>query len=201
MPEPSPRFEDALRRIDAANGGDPDRVTKSDGDETTAALLYSRRMSAWLARLFPDAPDALQLAARAQHIRRWEIQRDQFPMDRAGYHRWRTTLYRFHADTAATILKESGYDDATIDRVGSLLRKERLKTDPLMQSLEDVICLVFLDHYFAAFIEQHDDEKVIGILRRTWAKMSPAGHAAAAGLVFTGRAANLLSRALASTAT
>jgi hypothetical protein len=196
MPDPSPRFEDALRRIDAANADDPGRITDTDGRETTAAILYSRRMSAWLARLYPDASEALQLAARAQHVRRWEIRRDQFPMDRAGYHRWRTTLYRFHADTAAALLKQAGCDEATIDRVGSLLRKERLKTDPQMQALEDVICLVFLDCCFAAFIEEHDDEKVIGILRRTWAKMSPVGHAAAAHLQFTGRPAELLARAL-----
>ena len=136
------RFEDALRRIDAANAHDPDRITDVDGYDTTAAVVYSRRMSAWVATLYPQASEALQLAARAQHVRRWEIRRDQFPMDRAGYHRWRSTLYRFHADTAAALLKASGYDDATVDRVGSLLRKERLKTDPLMQALEDVICLV-----------------------------------------------------------
>ena len=176
--DPSPHFLDAINRIDRANGDDPRRVDGDDGVEVAGGLLYSRRMTAWLDRLYPEASEALRLAARAQHVRRWEIPRDRYPMDRAGYHRWRTTLYGFHADTAGRLLGESGYDEATIARVGSLLRKERIKADAETQALEDAICLVFLEYEFADFIGAHDDEKVIGIVRRTWAKMSPVGHAA-----------------------
>ena len=128
-------------------------------------------MTDWLEKLYPQASEALHLAARAQHIRRWEVPRSGYPMDRAGYHRWRTGLYKFHADAAGEILIDAGYDAATIDRVRSMLQKQRLKTDAETQALEDVICVVFLENYFAEFAARHDDEKVIVILRRTWAKI------------------------------
>ena len=79
----------------------------------------------------------------------------------------------------AQILREVGYDDAAIGRVQALLRKERLKADPDVQLLEDVICLVFLQHYLADFATQHDAEKLADILRKTWRKMSDRGRAAA----------------------
>ncbi len=194
--ENNERFQSAVAAFDAANAEDPHRV-KHNGSEVPAELLYARRMTDWLARLYPDASEPLRLAARAQHIRRWEIPRDTFPIDRAGYHRWRTTLYTFHADTAARILRDVGYDDATIARVRSLLRKERLKADPESQALEDVACLVFLESYFADFAAKHDDEKVITILRRTWAKMSERGRAAALALPLAPGARALVERALA----
>jgi hypothetical protein len=166
------RLQLAIARIDAANAGDP------AGRE----VVYSQRMSSWLERLEPGASESLRLAARAQHIRRWEIPRSQYPMDRAGYHRWRTRLYDFHADAAAEILREVGYDDATVARVRSLIRKERLKSDPEMQALEDVICVVFVENYFHEFAQDQDEAKLITILQRTWKKMSERGQAAALSL-------------------
>jgi hypothetical protein len=189
------RFSSAIAGIDAANAEDP--TTVSDGTRTIAAeLLYSHRMTRWLEKLYPQASEPLHLAARAQHIRRWTIPRSQYPMDRAGYHRWRTSLYSFHADTAAAILQHVGYDETTIARVRSLLKKERLKADAETQALEDVICLVFLENYFADFAPKHDAEKVIGILRRTWAKMSPIGRDAAMKLPLPPAAADLVRSAL-----
>src|SRR3954469_3859034 len=132
----SKKFDIAIARFDAANAGDP------DGEE----LVYAQRMSEWLEKFAPDAPEAVKLAARSQHIRRWEIPRDKYPMNRAGYHRWRNDLAAFHAQVAGTILREVGYDDATVGRVQSLLKKEKLKEDPEAQTLEDVICLVFLEN-------------------------------------------------------
>ncbi|HEV8290322.1 MAG TPA: DUF4202 domain-containing protein, partial [Tepidisphaeraceae bacterium] len=164
-----PKFQNAIERFDAANAKDP------DGE----ALVYAQRMSEWLEKLAPDASEALKLAARSQHIRRWEIPRNRYPMNRAGYHRWRNELAEFHAKVAGQILSEVGYDQATVGRVQSLLKKERLKEDPEAQLLEDVICLVFLQHYFEEFAKEHDEEKVIGILRKTWRKMSERGHEAA----------------------
>jgi hypothetical protein len=172
------RLRLAIERIDAINAQDPN-LEISNGTSHPKELLYSQRMSDWLQRLAPDASEPLQLAARCQHIRRWESPRSGYPMDRAGYHRWRTDLGKFHAETAGNVLREVGYDAATIARVQSLIRKERLKADPEAQLLEDVICLVFLENYFAPFSERHDEQKLIGILRRTWAKMSPRGHEAA----------------------
>ncbi len=192
------RFQRAIERIDAANARDPHQV--SDGSSLVPSeLLYSRRMTAWLGRLYPDASEPLQLAVRAQHIRRWEVPRDRYPIDRAGYHRWRTGLYSYHAEMTAEILRDIGYQPATLDRVRSLLKKERLKTDPETQALEDVICVVFLENYFAEFAAKHEQEKIIGILRRTWAKMSPVGREAALKLPMAAGVAELVGRALAGT--
>jgi hypothetical protein len=118
-------------------------------------------------------------------------------MDRPGYLKWRTTLYDFQAERAGEVLCEVGYDDDTIARVQSLVRKQGIKTDSQMQLLEDVICLVFLENYFADFAADQDEEKLIRILRRTWAKMSPRGHAAALGLELPERERSLIERALA----
>jgi hypothetical protein len=181
------QFNLAIAAFDAANALDP----------KGAELLYAQRMTGWLDRLYPDASAPLRLACRAQHIRRWEIPRNSFPMDRVGYHRWRTRLYAFHADTAEKILRDVGYDDATIVRVRSLLMKQRLKTDGETQALEDVACLVFLENYFVDFAPKHDEGKVIGILRKTWGKMSEKARAAALQLQLPPAARGLVERALA----
>lgn len=190
------RFETAIARFDAANAEDPNSE-EVNGVTYPKELLYARRMTAWLDRLAPEASEALRLAARAQHIRRWAIPRRDYPMTRSGYLKWRTTLYRFHADTAGDILREAGYDDATVAAVQSLLRKERLKRNPDMQCLEDVVCLVFLESYFANFAPQYDEQKVLDILRKTWKKMSPRGQAAARDLTLSPAAGTLLEKALA----
>ncbi len=174
-------FEIALHRIDAANAEDPNRVTVG-GEARPAELVYAERMSAMLGRFMPDASATLRLAARAQHLRRWTIPRDSYPMDRAGYHRWRGELKRKHAEWASEILLASGVDAETAARTASLIRKENLKTDPESQTLEDVACLVFLEHYAATFAARHDRDKTIDILRKTWRKMSDAGQAAALSL-------------------
>ena len=189
------RFQAALERIDEANAKDPN-LAQDGGRTAPAELLYGRRMTAWLARLYPHASEPLQLAARAQHIRRWEIPRASFPQDRIGYLKWRTTLYGFHADATESILREVGYDDETITRVRALLKKERIKSDPEAQALEDTICLCFLENYFADFAPKHEEAKVIGILRKTWGKMSPVGHAAALKLPMQEAALSLGKKAL-----
>jgi hypothetical protein len=181
------RFRRTIERIDAASAQDP------HGKE----LVYSQRMSSWLDRIEPGPSEALRLAARAQHIRRWAIPRSAYPMDRIGYLTWRTTLYKFHAEEVSKILRESGYDEPTIARVASLVRKERIKSDPEAQTLEDVICLVFLENYFADFAAELDEEKVVGILRKTWKKMSERGRAEALKLDMPADARRLVERALA----
>jgi hypothetical protein len=185
------KFRAAIAAFDAANAQDPTQISGAP-----AELLYARRMTEWLNRLYPDAGELLHLAARSQHIRRWMVSRSKYPITRAGYHQWRTFLYSFHADTAAEILRKVGYDDAAIARIRSLLKKEKLKSDPEMQMLEDVVCLVFLESYFADFAMKHDEEKVIGILRRTWKKMSPHAHAAALELQLSAQARQLVEKAL-----
>jgi hypothetical protein len=190
------RFAAAATAIDAANSEDPTGETV-DGKRVPKELAYARRMTAWLGRLDPEASEALRLAVRAQHIRRWTVPRDGYPMDRQGYHRWRTALARFHADTAAALLEAAGFDAAMIARVGSLIRKERLKSDPEAQTLEDVACLVFLENYLADFAGKHDEAKVVDILRKTWRKMSPRGQKAARALDLAPAGRRVLDRALA----
>ena len=189
------RFHAAIARFDAANADDP-TTEVFEGVVYPKELLYAQRMTAWLDKLVPEASEALRLAVRCQHIQRWSIPRHTYPMDRHGYLRWRTTLAKFHADTAAAILRDVGYDDATIPRVQTLLRKERLKRDPEVQCLEDVICLVFLESYFAAFATQHDTMKVLDIVRKTWQKMSPRGHEVALTLPMSPEARQLVAQAL-----
>jgi hypothetical protein len=178
MIEDQQRFQAAIERIDAANAAGPN-VETHEGEPHPKELLYAQRMTEALERLDPNASETVRLAARAQHICRWKIPRRDYPMDRDGYRKWRTDLGRFHAETAGKILSELGYDEPTIRRVQSLLRKERLKTDPDCQLLEDAICLVFLQHYSAEFIEEHDESKLINIFQRTWKKMSARGQKAA----------------------
>ena len=177
----SDRFRRAVERFDAANAEDPNRE-RADGVEQPKELLYARRMTARLDRFRPDAPEAVRLAARCQHIRRWTIPRTDYPAGREGYRRWRTDLARFHASTAAAVLRDAGYGEEVATRVGALLRKERLKADPDAQLLEDVICLVFLEHYLADFAPKHDEETLVGVLRKTWRKMSDDGRRAALAL-------------------
>jgi Domain of unknown function (DUF4202) len=175
-------LEKAISAIDAANSGDPNHVLM-EGKSEPKELVYAQRMTSWLFRLEEHPNEVLQLSARAQHICRWEIARTSYPSGRIGYLQWRTSLYGYHADRAGNILQEVGYDSATIEKVQRLLRKQGIKTDPDMQMLEDVICLVFLEYELADFAERHPTDKVIDILRKTWKKMSPRGQAAAGGLL------------------
>lgn len=179
------RFNQAIARMDAANAEDPNRDT-ADGHEYPKELLYAQRMSAMLERYQPDASEVLQLAVRCQHIQRWKIPRPDYPMTRPGYHQWRTRLRDFHAEIAESILKDVGYDEETIARVRSLLRKERLQQDAEVQTLEDVVVLVFLESYLEDFVRTHpeyDEAKLIDILRKSLRKMSERGREAAVSMI------------------
>lgn len=192
----SPRFEDALARIDAAHAEDPERETV-DGAQQPKELLYARRMSAWLDRLAPEASEPLRLAGRCQHIRRWSIARSSYAGDLDGYRKWRADEARAHAQAAGGILAEAGYDAATMQRVQALVRKEQLKRDPEAQLLEDAACLVFLEHCFAGFARKHDEDTLLRILRKTWKKMSARGQQAALGLALAPELRAIVDKALA----
>ena len=186
MDEETGRLQAVLARIDAANGKDPH--TEREGSvELAKELLYGRRMSGWLERLRPDASPALRIAARAQHLERWVVPRDRFPPGRTGYLRWRTTLGTHHAERTAGLMREVGFDAATVAAATALLRKEglaRAAPDSDVQVLEDCACLVFLEHYLGPFADKHPPAKVADILARTWRKMSPAARSAALGIEF-----------------
>lgn len=174
------RLAGAFAAIDAANSLDPKRVDV-DGVPRPANLIYGLRMSKELERFSPGASEALQIAARGQHIERWVIPRDSHPMDRPGYHRWRIALRDHHAARLSAILTGLSFDEATIERVVSIVRKERLKDDPEVQTLEDAICIVFLKYEIASFATKYedDDPRLADILAKTWRKMSERGHQAA----------------------
>ena len=166
------RFERALASFDTYNGNDPNREKTEDND-IPKEFLYAIRMTSKLSHYAPDAPEHVQLAARCQHIGRWEIPRNAYPIDRKGYLQWRSQLAIHHATIAEKILKECEYDQETIDKVKALLQKKQLHQNPDTQLLEDVICLVFIEYYLDDFANLHDDDKVIDILKKTLKKMSP----------------------------
>lgn len=169
---PPSRLDAALAAIDAANAADP-----AHENGQPAARLYGERMSAELARLFPDADEVLRIAARGQHIERWTSPRDGYPDGREGYLAWRRDLGAFHARRVGEIMAASGYDAAAIEAAGHLLRKEGIKRDPQVQRLEDVICMVFLRWYFLPFAEGRDPAELHRIVERTARKMSAEGRA------------------------
>lgn len=190
------QVQQAFAAFDLANSQDPNQDWV-DGEQQARELVYARRMTARLDAFCPDASLALQLAARCQHICRWKISRNDYPMDRAGYKRWRSDLAVFHGETAASILAPLGHDDALITRVKDLLLKRGLKRDPEVQTLEDVICLVFLEFYLEDFAAKHDEDKLIDIIRKTWNKMSSQGHEAALQLPLADDMLALVGKALA----
>lgn len=175
------RFNRAIASFDALNSEDPNRE-QADDKWYPKEQLYARRMSMMLQRYAPDASEALQLAARCQHIQRWKITRDSYPMTKVGYHQWRNALKAFHADVARRVLLDSGYDDATVERVSALVQKTLPLADPEAQTLEDVVVLVFLESYLEAFVAGHsdyDEAKFADILNKTLRKTSlKARHAA-----------------------
>jgi hypothetical protein len=190
------QLQQAFAAFDAANREDPNTEVV-DGQAQPKELVYAQRMSQQLNEFCADASPVVQLAARAQHICRWKIPRTDYPMDRPGYHRWRTELGKFHADTAAAILAKQGVDPELIERVKTLLQKRKLKQDPEVQLLEDVVCLVFIRHYLADFARKHDEEKLLDIIRKTWKKMSPKGQEAALSLALPEDLMTLITRAVA----
>lgn len=189
------KFNRAIQEFDKANRADPNEVVWQ-GTSYPKELLYGQQMTACLNDFQPNASESLQLAARAQHICRWEIPRKSFPMNKEGYHLWRNSLKKFHAEKAAGILLEVGYDQPTIDQVKFLLQKKQLKRNSDTQTLEDVICLVFLQYYMEDFAAHNTEEKMIQILQKTWGKMSEVGQEKALTLKLPASIVPIIQKAL-----
>ena len=171
----------ARELIDSAHAADPQRTP----DGRPAELVYAERMEAWVTRLVADAPPLLRLAARCQHLERWSVPRASYPLDKAGYHAWRRSLYTKQAERARALLLEAGVPAADAAEVATWVSKTGLKTNAGTQALEDAACLVFLENEIGAFAAQHAEyprEKFVDILRKTWKKMSPAAQSAALAL-------------------
>lgn len=192
----SDKLSKAFELFDLANSKDPNTEVFM-GREYPKEVLYAMRMTDRLNDFAPNASEALRLTARAQHIRRREIPRESYEMNRVGYLKWRQELKKFHAEKAAEILEQVGYDHETIDKVKFLLEKKQLKRNDETQTLEDVICLVFLEYYFEPFAKEHPEEKVVDILQKTWRKMSEKGQEAALKLPMSQTSKGLVAKALA----
>ncbi|GAB3223641.1 DUF4202 domain-containing protein [Algoriphagus aestuariicola] len=188
-------YDLAIQLIDQINTEDPTKEPWK-GKDFPKELLYSHRMSKKLVDFAPEASEQLRIAARAQHIARWKIQRSEYPMDRVGYLTWREELKKMHADLTGNILEKVGFDEAFISRVKFLIRKKQLKTDAETQTLEDVVCLVFLEYYLEDFVAKHEFEKIKDILRKTWGKMSEKAHKEALKLNFSSQSLAIIREAL-----
>jgi hypothetical protein len=185
----------ASAAIDAANSADPTTIVVR-GAPTPLALAHGRLAADWVQRLHPDAPDEWLLAARAHHLRRWELPRSDYPEGRSGYHRWKRDQRRRHADDVAALLAPLGVAEPSIERVQSLVRRDTLADDPGAQAVEDAACLVFIETQLAGIAARFDRDQLIDVLRKTARKMSPAALAAAASIPIDDAAAGLLAAAL-----
>jgi hypothetical protein len=189
------RFRKAVRRFDELNATDPNREI-IDGLAQPRELIHAQRLSDWVMTLAPDASEVLRLAARSQHLCRWEIPRSNYEMTRAGYLQWRTQLKKFHAERSGGVLRAVGYPEEIVARVQDLNLKKNFPADPESRVLEDALCLVFLQFQFAELSGKTDTEKVINALRKSWQKMTPAAHDHALKLYYGATERELLERAL-----
>ena len=190
------RFEDVIAAIDAANAEDPFTL-EFDGGDRPKEQVHAELMTEWVRRLDPDASELQLIAARANHLRRWELPRTDYPEGRAGYLRWRTEQKRRHAAAVSDLMVAAGYDEDEVERVGQILRKQGLTSDPAVQVHEDALCLVFLQTQFASTAAKLGADKTIDVVRKTVAKMSPTAVELAASLPLTPEESALLAAALA----
>lgn len=189
-------YEQARKWIDEAHANDPELTA----DGQPAELVYADRMENWVARLDPAASEILRLASRCQHLERWSVPRSTYPQDRAGYLEWRRVLYKVQADRARELMLAAGVPAEEAEEAHRWISKTGLKTNPGTQILEDAAVLVFLEHEIAKFAANHADypkEKFLGILRKTWRKISPSAREAALTLPLPPPIAALVQEAIA----
>ena len=189
------RFKETIAAFDALNGQDPHTVEV--GEESMPKELHDAfAMTRWVETLYPKASEAVHLAARCQHLCRWEVPRSSYPEGRVSYLKWRADLKKRHADQSAKVLLESGYDSELIDAVAAINLKRGLKSNPDVQQIEDALCLVFLEKQLEGYLGKWEDDKIIRILKKTWGKMSERAHKAALNLPMSNHARSLVEQAL-----
>ena len=188
-------FSQAIDAFDSANSKDPNFI-EVNGLEKPYELIYANWLYEWVMKLSPNASEELQLAAKCQHIKRWEIPRSKYPEGLKGYTKWKKELAEYHAEEASKILKEIEYGDTVVERVKSINLKKNIKTDSDVQTMEDALCLVTLQYQIEGFSLKHDDEKMIGIIQKTWAKMSDRAREEALKLSFSERVLSLIKKAI-----
>lgn len=190
------KLEIAFGLFDEYNSQSPEHIIWA-GEELPVEYFYALKLYDWVKKLEPDASEALLLASRSQHIGRWKIPRNDYPDDRMGYLKWRSDLAKFHAATTNELLERAGYDQNTRDKVKEIILKQKLKLNPDVQTIENALCLVFLEFQFDNLISKQSEDKMIDILRKTWAKMSEPGRNIALTLDYSEAAKSLLAKALA----
>jgi hypothetical protein len=195
MSSESSRLDRVVEAIDGLNAEDPTSILVN-GVGRPKELVHAELMTAWVTRLDPDAGELALVAARAHHLRRWAEPRRSYPEGRAGYLKWRKEQQRRHAAEVGSLMVDCDYDHDEVERVGEIIRKVGLRTDPVVQTHEDALCLVFLQQQFDELDEQLGDDKMVEVLRKTLAKMSDAAkqEAMASNLSSSQRA--LVTRAL-----
>ncbi len=184
-----------LSAIDDINRQDPKLISVENSPQPQA-LIYGQRMSQCLNKHWPEADETLQIAVRAQHIKRWHLKRSEFSAGKKGYYQWRIALAKYHAQLTEELMRKQGYDAEQAAQTATMIRKENLQTNPNSQTLEDVACLVFLQHYLENFAKHHHEDKIIHILQKTWEKMSERGQNITLSLPLSDNLNYLLNRAL-----
>jgi hypothetical protein len=192
----SPRFDAAIAAIDTANADDP-TVVSVRGAAQPLALVHGTFAAEWVARLHPGADETWLLAARAHHLRRWELPRSQYPEGKAGYLRWKRDQRQRHARDIGALLSAVGYDDDTIARVQALVRRDNLATDTGSQAVEDAACLVFIETQLAEIAGKLEHDHLVEVIRKTARKMSPEALAAVSQIPLGDAERALLADALA----
>ena len=174
----------AFEAFDNYNKQDP-FVFTWEGVSYPQEYFLALKLHEWVLKLDPNAGEELLLASRSQHIGRWESPRETYPMDREGYLKWRKDLAHFHADKAADIMRRVGYSEDVIERARQIILKQKIKVDNDVQTMENALCLVFLQFQYEEFLHKHSPEKVVNILRKSLIKMDAHGHQFALGLNYS----------------
>jgi hypothetical protein len=188
------RFARAIAAIDTANQHDPNQILVR-GQMRPKELAHAELVTEWVGRLRPEPSEALLLAARAHHLRRWTSLRTSYPEGRAGYLRWRRDLSQRQAADVGELLDQAGYDELTIERVQAIMRKRDLASDPDVQALEDAMCLVFLETQCDDLASRLDRPHMVEILRKSMGKMSPDGIAMVSDVALSAAAQGLVAEA------
>lgn len=194
------KLNHVLSAIDEVNRHDPNQV-KINGQMQIKELVYGQQMTECLSKYWPESNELLQIAVRAQHIKRWQLKRTEFEQGKVGYYAWRIAQGKFHAELTASIMTEQSYSAEQAEQTAAIIRKEKLKSNDDSQTLEDVACLVFLMHYFDDFAGKYlavdNEEKIIRIVQLTWGKMSEKAHGIALNLTLPDHLTAIVAKALA----
>jgi hypothetical protein len=186
---------EVINKISFAHLQDPNLDTWNN-EIYPAEWLYIQRITERMEVYQPEASPELIIAANCQHLCRWEIGRKTFPEGRAGYYQWRNFLSEYQFQKAREIILKAGFDEEFADRVKAIVKKENIFTHAESQTLEDVVCLVFMEFYLDEFIRGKSELDMSTIIQKTWKKMSEKGHQEAMKINYTDGTLAVIKQAL-----